>query len=76
VAGAIGGVLILVSTVLSVIGTLETDAETSLGLTAISWLLYVAGGGMAAIIGGITWSRRNAHKRQLQREEMIRQGLA
>jgi MYXO-CTERM domain-containing protein len=35
VAGAFGGVLILVSTVLSVIGTLETDAETSLGLTAI-----------------------------------------
>jgi hypothetical protein len=51
------------------------NGPQSLEISAISWLLYFVGVGAAAIIGGITWSRRNEHKRRLQNEEMARQGL-
>jgi uncharacterized membrane protein YdcZ (DUF606 family) len=77
VAGAIGGVALVASTVLSMINTFNDfgNEPQSLEISAISWLLYFVGVGAAAIIGGITWSRRNEHKRRLQNEEMARQGL-
>jgi hypothetical protein len=75
VALAIGGVAFVVSSALSAFNTFDNfGGEPSLGISAISWLIYVVGIGAAAAIGGVTWSRRNEHKRRLQREEMIRRG--
>jgi hypothetical protein len=75
IGGGIGGAAVLVSTVLSAINEFENfGGEADLGLVALSWLLYIVGVGIAAIIGGITWSRRSEHKRRLQREELARQG--
>jgi hypothetical protein len=77
IAGAIGGIAILASTVLSFIYSFDQlDGEAALGLSAVSWLIYIAGVGLAAIIGGVTWSRRNEQRRRLQREELARQGRA
>ena len=59
----------------SLFNTFENLGNEDLGLSALSWLLYIAGGGIAAAIGGITWSRRNERKRRLQRDERARQGL-
>ena len=76
IGGGIGGILLVASTVLSVINEFDNfGGEADLGLVALSWLLYIVGGGIAAIVGGITWSRRNEHKRRLQREELARQGV-
>jgi hypothetical protein len=76
VAGAIAVTALAASTVLSLINTFSNFADPdALEVSLVSWLLYLAGGGLAAIIGGITWSRRNGHKRRLQDEAMARQGL-
>jgi uncharacterized membrane protein YdcZ (DUF606 family) len=77
VAGAIGAISVLGSTVLSWINTFNNFANPgALEVSLISWLLYIGGVGAAAIIGGVTWSRRNDHKRRLQHEEIVRQGPA
>jgi hypothetical protein len=76
VAGAIAATALVASTVLSMINTFSNfEHPDAFQVSLVSWLLYLAGGGLAAIIGGITWSRRNDHKRRLQNEEMARQEL-
>jgi hypothetical protein len=75
VAGAIGVIALAASTAISLINTFDNFGHEEPGLSLLSWLLYIAGGGIAAAIGGFTWSRRNEHKRRLQHDEMIRRGL-
>ena len=75
VAGAIGVIALVASTAISLFNAFDNFGHEEPGLSAISWLLYVVGGGIAATIGAITWSRRNEHKRRLQHDEMVRQGL-
>jgi hypothetical protein len=75
VAGAIGVIALVASTAISVFNTFDNFGNEEPGLSLLSWLLYFTGGGIAAAIGGFTWSRRNEHKRRLQHDEMVRQGL-
>jgi hypothetical protein len=76
VAGVIGVTALVTSTLLSMINTFSNFEDPgAFQVSLVSWLLYLAGGGLAAIIGGITWSRRNDHMRRLQNEEMARREL-
>jgi hypothetical protein len=77
VAGAIGGAAFLTATVLSILNTITAfdNLGNDPGTSALAWAIQIGGIGAAAVIGGITWSRRNEHKRRLQHDEMVRQGL-
>ena len=72
VAGTVGVAGLLASTALSISNAL---GDADFAVSTLAWICQLGGGGLAAIIGGITWSRRSAHKRQLQRERMAGDAL-
>ena len=75
VAGAfvvVGTLLGLLFAVLNAID--QVDDPHGFQLSLESYICSIGGGGIGAIIGGVTWSRRTEHRRSLQRQAMPERG--
>ena len=76
-AGAIVVVGTLIGSALAIVNAVnEVDAADGFQISLISYVFSLGGGGIGAMIGGITWSRRTDHRRRLQQQALHGEGPA
>ena len=74
-AGAIVVAGTLIGLALAIVNAVDQARDPDgFHVSLISYVFSIGGGGIGAIIGGLTWSRRTEHRRRLQREAMSRPG--
>lgn len=75
-AGAVVAVGVLLGTVLSVLNSVDQINDSDgFRISIEAYVASLGGGGLGSVIGAITWSRRNDHRRRLQQAALRQQGL-
>ena len=74
-AGAIVVAGTLIGLALAIVNAVDQAQDPDgFQISLISYVFSIGGGGLGAIIGGVTWSRRTEHRRSLQRQAMLERG--